>query len=79
MNRIASDEKIYVIERCRSIALVDPAVAEEIYGTDWETFVRTIPDVFFVDYIIAEPVTSAADYDLADVLAATIDEELSCN
>lgn len=54
-----TDAKIYVIERGGVLRWVQtPAIAEALYGVDWQTKVDYIPDVFFVNYTIGEPVTA---------------------
>jgi hypothetical protein len=75
---IASDTNMWVVDSCATARAVTPGVAQDIYGTDWADRLVIMPDVFFVDYLIGEPVDSALDYDLVAAEARTIEEELAC-
>lgn len=62
--KIASDPKLYVIARNRTIrALASNDLAEKIFPGSSALRLRTVPDVFFSGYKAGPAVTSVSDYD----------------
>ncbi|TAL49902.1 hypothetical protein EPN81_04300 [Patescibacteria group bacterium] len=58
--KITSDEKTYAVAADGSIHWVESEeVAEGLAGSDWNTFIDDVPDVFFVDYTVGDSLTSA--------------------
>lgn len=51
------DPKVYAVEPGGILRHIeDESIAEDIYGQDWSKKVIDIPDVFFDDYLIGEPI-----------------------
>ncbi|MFA4845263.1 MAG: hypothetical protein WC654_01760 [Patescibacteria group bacterium] len=63
--KIQSDEKVYAVSTDGSIHWVESEeVAEGLAGSDWNTNIDDVPDVFFVDYTVGDSLTDAsAGYD----------------
>lgn len=58
--KITSDENVYVVTPGGEIRWVeDEDTAEGLAGSDWNTFIDDVPDVFFVDYTVGDSLTSA--------------------
>jgi hypothetical protein len=56
MIKIQSDPRVYVIARHGILRLVpSEAVARALYGDDWRHMIDDVPDSFFVNYILGEP------------------------
>lgn len=64
---IGSDPQLYVVDTCKTLRTVTPAMALEIYGANWNSLIRIVTDVFFVDYYMGPPVLNSADYSSATV------------
>ena len=65
------DPKVYVVDASLGLRHVASAsVAQDIYGTDWESDIIPVPEVFFIDYTggFGSELSSSADYDLSGVL-----------
>ncbi len=61
--KIASDPKLYVISRGRTIRpLATSGLAEQIFPGTSTQRLRIIPDAYFVGYKIGATITSSADY-----------------
>jgi hypothetical protein len=59
--KITSDEKTYAVARDGSIHWIESEeVAEGLAGSDWNTFIDDVPDVFFVDYSVGDSLTDAS-------------------
>ncbi len=59
--KIESDEKVYAVSTDGSIHWVESEeVAEGLAGSDWNTNIDDVPDVFFVDYTVGDSLTDAA-------------------
>lgn len=60
--KITSDEKTYAVAADGSIHWIESEeVAEGLAGTDWNTFIDDVPDVFFVDYTVGDSLTDASE------------------
>jgi hypothetical protein len=58
--KITSDDKVYAVSTDGSIRWVESEeVAEGLAGSDWNTFIDDVPDVFFVDYTVGDSLTDA--------------------
>jgi hypothetical protein len=78
--KINTDPKVYAVSQNGTLQWVTTeAIAECLYGSDWEDLVSDISDAFFVNYTIGEPITDCADYDKEEAmdLAQTIDMDKS--
>ena len=62
---LGSMSDLYVVDTCRTLRSVTPAMAQALYGEDWNDRIRIVPDVFFVDYSLGDAVLDAADYNPA--------------
>ena len=63
--KIETDPSVYVVTHggvLRKLASED--VAKELFGNDWKSQVDDMPDPFFVNYRIGEPITSASQFSL---------------
>ncbi|MBI4435548.1 hypothetical protein HY630_02660 [Candidatus Uhrbacteria bacterium] len=60
--KITSDEKTYAVAADGSIHWIESEeVAEGLAGSDWNTNIDDVPDVFFVDYSVGDSLTSAEE------------------
>jgi outer membrane protein assembly factor BamB len=58
MVKIQSDPKVYVVARGGVLRWVaTEAVAIRLFGTAWNTMIDDVPDSFFVNYALGEPIT----------------------
>jgi hypothetical protein len=58
MVKIQTDSKVYAVDRNGTLRWVSsPTVASKYYGSAWAKKVEDIPDAFFTNYKIGEPVT----------------------
>lgn len=58
--KIQTDTKVYAVDRggvLRHVAT--PQLAAELYGSGWAKQVHDIPDAFFINYRIGDPVTTS--------------------
>lgn len=61
--KVVTDPKVYAVGDGNKLRWIQTkAIAEQVYGADWATRVHDIPDAFFVDYRIGDPIDSAGDY-----------------
>lgn len=59
--KIQSDPKTYAVTPQGQIRWIESeTVAEGLAGTDWNTFIDDVPDVFFVDYTVGPSLVSAS-------------------
>jgi chitosanase len=69
--KIVSDPKVYAVSRYGVLHWVtSESLAVAIYGRDWNKKVVDVPDVFFVDYQIGEPLYPSTSYNPAGEMAA---------
>lgn len=62
--KIQSDTKTYAVSTSGSIHWIETeAVATGFAGSDWNTVIDDVPDVFFVDYSVAASLMSATAFD----------------
>ncbi|NMC86826.1 MAG: hypothetical protein GYA69_00015 [Candidatus Moranbacteria bacterium] len=48
-------------------------LAEQLYGDDWASKVRDVSDALFTDYVVAEPIGLADDYDIQNSINTNLD------
>lgn len=74
--KITTDPKVYAVDVSGALRWVQSeAVARELYGDGWTQLVDDIPDAFFVNYVLSEPVSAATDF----LPASVRDRALSIN
>lgn len=77
--KINSDPRTYAIEAGGTLRWVtSEAIAKSLYGSTWNTAqTHDIPDGFFANYQIGDPIMSADDYSVAQArsLTANINED----
>lgn len=58
--KITTDPKTYAVSsRCGQLHWIESeAIAEALYGTDWNTRIVDVPDAFFVDYEVGSSLSS---------------------
>ncbi|MBD3251362.1 redoxin family protein [Candidatus Uhrbacteria bacterium] len=67
--KITTDPKVYAISDGNVLRWIpSEALAVELYGTDWATKVHDVPDAFFINYEIGDPLTEMMDYPVNTVL-----------
>lgn len=72
--KVVSDPRTYAVSRGGTLRhVVSEAVAAATFGSGWATLVEDLPDAFFADYRLGEPISNAASYDRAAELAAAAD------
>ena len=61
--KITTDPKVYAIAKGGTLRWVqNEAVAKLLFGTTWATQVDDIPDAFFVNYRVGDPIASPGDF-----------------
>ncbi len=72
--KINTDPKTYAVEETGILRWIETEdIAAALYGGDWNKKVDDIPDAFFANYTVGQPIDDANDYILSDVLAKTTD------
>lgn len=62
--KITTDPKVYAVSRQGVLHwLTSGNVAQEIFGDNWQSLIKDVPDPFFINYIIGAPIESISDYD----------------
>ncbi|HCC22063.1 TPA: hypothetical protein DEP86_01515 [Candidatus Uhrbacteria bacterium] len=57
--KVQTDDKVYAVDRGGTLRWVSsPALAARYYGANWAQNVEDIPDVFFINYQIGDPISS---------------------
>lgn len=66
MIKITTDPKTYAIATGGTLRhITSEAIAVTLYGEDWNTKIDDIPDAFFTNYIIGEPITNSSEFNPA--------------
>ena len=66
MVKINSDARTYAVAQGGTLRHVETeSVAISLYGSDWNTKIDDVPDGFFTNYTIGDPISSASDFDPA--------------
>jgi len=64
--KITTDPKVYAVSDKGTLHwITTEALAIELYGTNWASYVDDLPDTFYRDYEIGSPIESVSDYDKA--------------
>lgn len=84
MVKIASDPKLYAVEKGGVLRWVTTEnIARQLYGSDWNTKVDDVPDAFFANYRIGQPITELSDFDpeaaANSIRTIAADKELSAS
>ncbi|MBD3281843.1 hypothetical protein GF391_03795 [Candidatus Uhrbacteria bacterium] len=71
MVKITTDPKTYAVDTGGVLRhITSESVAIILYGDNWNTKVDDIPDAFFTNYTMGDPITNSADYNPAEAMAA---------
>lgn len=76
--KVVSDPKVYTVARGGALRhVVTEQIAVDLYGVHWTQAVEDIPDAFFTNYTVGEPIPTAVAYEPnAELLSApTIDDD----
>jgi len=72
MVKITTDPKVYVVDKGGVLRWVTTEeIALALYGDDWGEKIDDVPDGFFVNYTIGEPINDTNDINLWDIFANT--------
>lgn len=64
MVKITTDPKVYAVSSGGALRwITSEAVAAALYGADWSKNVEDIPDAFFTNYKIGNPINNLNDFD----------------
>jgi len=73
MVKIQSDPKVYAVGKGGKLKWVKTeALAEKLYGADWNKKIDDVPDAFFVNYEEGEPIEEEGEYDAKEERSATL-------
>lgn len=62
--KIQTDPKVYAVSKNGTLRWIkNEAMARELYGDNWNLLIDDVPDSFFTNYNIGDPVDSSDDYD----------------
>ncbi len=65
MVKIQTDPKVYAVSKGGVLHwIASESVASALYGPSWNTMIDDIPDAFFFNYPVGNPINSASDFDL---------------
>lgn len=72
--KVQTDPKTYAVDRGGVLRWVtSESVAKELYGDDWGRQVDDIPDIFFTNYTVGEPISARTDFNLSVIMSGTFD------
>lgn len=72
MVKIQSDPKTYAVDQDGTLRhIATESVATSLYGSTWNTQIDDIPDAFFGNYTIGDPIVSASDYSATSSMSAS--------
>lgn len=82
MIKIQSDPKTYAVDAHGTLRhITSEAVATGLYGANWNKEIDDVPDAFFSNYNMGDPITSASQFNKSSILAASssinVDKTLS--
>lgn len=78
MVKITTDPKTYAVDQSGVLRWVKTEqIAESLYGLAWKNRIDDIPDAYFTNYRVGNPIEFSAEYKPADVmtLTATISQD----
>ncbi|MCK5061311.1 fibronectin type III domain-containing protein [Candidatus Parcubacteria bacterium] len=62
--KIQTDPKVYAVGQNGKLHwIVSEAVARDLYGANWNLLIDDVPDSFFTNYAVDDPVETADEYD----------------
>ncbi|MDD5347775.1 MAG: hypothetical protein PHT59_04090 [Candidatus Omnitrophica bacterium] len=68
--KVQTDPKTYAVDKGGVLRWVtSEAAARDLYGDDWNRQIDDVPDIFFTNYRVGEPISSRADFVPAEVIA----------
>lgn len=71
--KVTTDPKVYLVARGRVLRWVQTEqLAQALYGATWNKKVVDVPDVFFTNYLVGDPIMNADDVTLADFVSLTL-------
>ena len=71
MLKIQSDPKTYAISGNGTMRHVtSEAVAVSLYGSNWNQQIDDVPDAFFSNYTVGDPITDVSSFNKANIIAA---------
>lgn len=74
MVKITTDPKVYAVAAGGTLRWVKTeAIAQALYGANWSLKVEDIPDAFFTNYLVGEPIELAAAFSPAEISSAAKD------
>lgn len=76
--KIDTDPSVYVVTHGGVIRkIASEELASQLFGSDWKSLVDDMPDPFFVNYKIGDPITDASQFSVATAAqnSATIDDD----
>ena len=82
--KITTDPKVYAVGSNGTLRwLASEQVANDLYGSNWNTKIDDIPDALFVNYTVGEPITSATQFspsgEMARATSINADKNLGIN
>lgn len=61
--KVTTDPKVYAVAKNGFLRWVtSETLADSIYGSDWKSLVEDVPDAFFVNYTIGNPIQNITDF-----------------
>lgn len=74
MVKITTDPRVYTVSQSGVLRHVTTeSIAATLYGVNWNrTSVDDVPDAFFINYRVTNPITTVADYNPSVALANTL-------
>ena len=76
--KVTTDPKVYAVDSHGVLRwIVSETVAKALYGEQWNTMVSDVPDAFFTNYTIGNPIQKAEDFDAVQeqISTATIAQD----
>ncbi len=63
MVKITTDPKVYAVDQGGILRWVEtPEIATSLYGENWSRMIDDVPDAFFVNYTVGNPISSSAEF-----------------
>ena len=73
MVKITTDPKVYAVDAYGTLRWVtSEQVAAALYGSQWNTQIRDIPDSFFENYAFGQPITNASQFSPSQVRTSAL-------
>lgn len=78
MVKFTTVNNVFVVSRGGVLRWVKTeALAQSLYGADWNTKVDDISDVFYTNYIFSTDINNVLEYNVASETAAAVDIDSS--